>query len=128
GDVRVDSWIEPGAEVSPFYDPMLAKLIVHGADRPAAIAALSKALAASHVGGIETNLDYLRSLVQDEAFLAGQVTTGHLKSVEFTTPSIEVLAAGTFTLVVDYPGRVGYWDVGIPPSGPMDGRSFRLAN
>jgi len=127
-DVRVDSWIERGTEVSPFYDPMLAKLIVHGADRPAAIAALSRALEASHVAGIETNLDYLRALARDETFLAGQVTTAHLKSIEFTTASVEVLAAGTFTLVVDYPGRIGYWDVGIPPSGPMDGRSFRLAN
>jgi urea carboxylase len=127
-DVRVDGWIEPGTEVSPFYDPMLAKLIVHGADRPAAIAALTEALGASHVGGIETNLDYLRTLARDETFLAGQVTTAHLGSVEFSTPSIEVLSAGTFTLIVDYPGRIGYWDVGIPPSGPMDGRSFRLAN
>ncbi|HTV23087.1 MAG TPA: urea carboxylase, partial [Polyangiaceae bacterium] len=127
-DVRVDGWIERGTEVSPFYDPMLAKLIVHGADRPAAIAALSKALDEARVAGIETNLDYLRRLARDETFLAGQVTTAHLKSVEFATPSIEVQSAGTFTLVVDYPGRIGYWDVGIPPSGPMDGRSFRLAN
>jgi urea carboxylase len=127
-DVRVDGWIERGTEVSPFYDPMLAKLIVHGDDRPSAIAALTRALDASHIAGIETNLDYLRALARDETFLAGQVTTGHLRSIEFATPSVEVLSAGTFTLVVDYPGRVGYWDVGIPPSGPMDGRSFRLAN
>jgi urea carboxylase len=127
-DVRVDGWVERGTEVSPFYDPMLAKLIVHGDDRPAAIAALTRALDASRIAGIETNLDYLRALARDETFLAGQVTTGHLRSIEFSTPSIEVLSAGTFTLVVDYPGRLGYWDVGIPPSGPMDGRSFRLAN
>jgi urea carboxylase len=127
-EVRVDGWIERGTEVSPFYDPMLAKLIVHGEDRPAAIAALSSALDASRIAGIETNLDYLRALVRDETFLAGQVTTAHLRSIEFKSPSFEVLSAGTFTLVVDYPGRLGYWDVGIPPSGPMDGRSFRLAN
>jgi urea carboxylase len=127
-DVRVDGWIEPGTEVSPFYDPMLAKIIVHGQDRPAAIAALTKALDAARIGGIETNLDYLRALARDATFLAGQMTTAHLRSVEFVVPSFEVLNSGTFTLVVDYPGRVGYWDVGIPPSGPMDGRSFRLAN
>jgi urea carboxylase len=127
-DVRVDGWVERGTEVSPFYDPMLAKLIVHGDDRPAAISALSKALDASRIAGIETNLDYLRALVRDETFLAGQVTTAHLRSIAFATPSFEVLSAGTFTLIVDYPGRLGYWDVGIPPSGPMDGRSFRLAN
>jgi urea carboxylase len=127
-DVRVDGWVERGSEVSPFYDPMLAKLIVHGEDRPAAILALTRALDASRIAGIETNLDYLRALARDETFLAGQMTTAHLRSIEFASPSFEVLSAGTFTLVVDYPGRLGYWDVGIPPSGPMDGRSFRLAN
>jgi urea carboxylase len=127
-DVRVDGWIERGTEVSPFYDPMLAKIIVHGQDRPAAIQALTRALQTSRIGGIETNLDYLRTLAADATFLTGQITTAYLRSVEFATPSFEVLSAGTFTLVVDYPGRVGYWDVGIPPSGPMDPRSFRLAN
>jgi urea carboxylase len=127
-DVRVDGWVERGTEVSPFYDPMLAKLIVHGEDRPAAIDALSKALDASRIAGIETNLEYLRVLARDETFLAGQVTTAHLRSIAFATRSFEVLSPGTFSLVVDYPGRLGYWDVGIPPSGPMDGRSFRLAN
>jgi urea carboxylase len=127
-DVRLDGWVERGTEVSPFYDPMLAKLIVHGEDRPDAITKLQKALDGSRIAGIETNLDYLRTLARDEVFLAGQVTTAHLRSIELATPSIEVLSAGTFTLVVDYPGRIGYWDVGVPPSGPMDGRSFRLAN
>src|SRR4029453_5963798 len=112
----VDGWVEPGTEVSPFYDPMLAKLIVHGDDRPAAIAALSQALDASHIAGIETTLDYLRTLCRDETFLAGQVTTAHLRSVGFSSRSFEVLSAGTFTLVVDSPGRLGYWDVAIRPS------------
>ena len=127
-DVRVDGWVERGTEVSPFYDPMLAKLIVHGHDRPAAIEALVKALAGARLAGIETNHDYHRAHARDETFLAGQVTTAHLRTIQFATPSVEVSSAGTFTLVVDYPGRIGYWDVGIPPSGPMDGRSFRLAN
>ena len=41
---------------------------------------------------------------------------------------IEVLRAGTMTTVQDWPGRVGLWQVGVPPSGPMDDRSFRLGN
>ena len=45
-----------------------------------------------------------------------------------TDAVLEVLAPGTFTTVQDYPGRVGYWSVGVPPSGPMDGLSFRLGN
>ena len=39
-----------------------------------------------------------------------------------------MLSPGTFSIVVDYPGRLGYWDVGIPPSGPMDSLAHRLAN
>ena len=42
--------------------------------------------------------------------------------------TLEVIAPGAFTTVQDYPGRVGYWAVGVPPSGPMDGLSFRLGN
>lgn len=42
--------------------------------------------------------------------------------------SIEVVAPGTLTSVQDYPGRVGYWEVGVPPSGPMDPLAFRLGN
>ncbi len=41
---------------------------------------------------------------------------------------IEVINGGIYTTVQDYPGRVGYWNVGIPPSGPMDAPAFRIAN
>jgi len=127
-DVRVDTWIERGTEVSPFYDPLLAKIIVQGEDRERALATLRAAIAQTRIGGIETNLAYLAQLAQDPVFVAGETTTAHLKSVAFTTPSIEVLAPGTFSIVVEYPGRLGYWDVGIPPSGPMDPLALRLAN
>jgi urea carboxylase len=127
-DVRVDTWVERGTEVSPFYDPLLAKIIVHGSDREAARARLRSALAATRLGGIETNLAYLAQLANDPVFVAGETTTAHLRSVRFETQSIEVLSPGTFSIVVDYPGRLGYWDVGIPPSGPMDALALRLAN
>ena len=42
--------------------------------------------------------------------------------------TVEVLRAGPMTTIQDWPGRVGYWSVGVPPSGPMDDLSFRLAN
>ena len=45
-----------------------------------------------------------------------------------STPSFEVLKGGVETTVQDYPGRLGYWDLGVPPSGPLDDYSFRLAN
>jgi urea carboxylase len=127
-EVRVDTWIERGTEVSPYYDPLLAKIIVHGAGREQAIAALRQAIGEARIGGIETNLGYLLRLVEDPVFVAGEVTTGYLKTLAFSTPTIEVLAPGTFSIVVEHPGRLGYWNVGIPPSGPMDALSMRLAN
>ena len=42
--------------------------------------------------------------------------------------TVDVLAPGVQTTVQDYPGRIGYWNIGVPPSGPMDGLAFRLAN
>ena len=54
--------------------------------------------------------------------------TSTLAHFEFASSTVEVIAPGTLTTVQDYPGRLGYWDVGVPPSGPMDPLSFRLAN
>jgi urea carboxylase len=126
--VRCDSWLEPGVEVPPYYDPMLAKIIVHGADRSAALAAMDQALADTAVAGIETNLDYLRQVVADPIFRDGLQTTRYLNDFSYQPHSIDVLAAGTQTTVQDYPGRQGYWDIGVPPSGPMDDLAFRLGN
>jgi 3-methylcrotonyl-CoA carboxylase alpha subunit len=60
--VRVDTGIESGSEISPFYDPMLAKLIVHGANRNEALARLNRALADTRLVGLTTNLNFLRRL------------------------------------------------------------------
>ncbi len=56
------------------------------------------------------------------------MTTRFLDSFNIMRLAIEVLEPGTYTTVQDYPGRTGYWDVGVPPSGPMDDYAFRLAN
>jgi urea carboxylase len=56
------------------------------------------------------------------------MTTRALDSFAFAPRTIEVIAGGTQTTLQDYPGRIGYWNVGVPPSGPMDDLSFRLAN
>ena len=126
--VRVDSWISAGSEVSPHYDPMLAKLIVHGTDRADALQKLQQALDATSLGGIASNLEYLRSITRWQRFVDGDVATQALNSFDFAPRALEVVAAGTYTTVQDYPGRVGYWDIGVPPSGPMDDRAFRLGN
>ncbi|MEJ0100925.1 MAG: 5-oxoprolinase/urea amidolyase family protein [Pseudomonadota bacterium] len=128
GDVRVDGWIETGTEVGNWYDPMLAKIIAHGATRADAIAGLRDALARTRIHGIETNLPFLENILGNEEFLAGRQTTRLLGGLAFSTPGIEVLSPGTMTTVQDWPGRLGYWDVGVPPSGPMDDLAFRMAN
>ncbi|MFM1886117.1 MAG: hypothetical protein RL026_1274 [Pseudomonadota bacterium] len=126
--LRVDAWIDTGTEVSAFYDPMLAKVIARGSTREEAIEALSAALREARVHGIETNLAYLDSVLQHPVFRRGEQTTRLLSSHALQVPAIEVVQAGTMTTVQDWPGRQGLWDVGVPPSGPMDALAFRTAN
>jgi urea carboxylase len=125
---RVETWVESGTEVTPYYDPMLAKIIVRGVDRAAALAAMRAALAECRIAGIETNLEYLRQVCADPAFEAGGITTSFLRAFDYRRHAVEVLDPGTQTTIQDYPGRVGYWHVGVPPSGPMDALSFRVGN
>ncbi len=126
--VRVDGWIATGTEVPAFYDPMLAKLIVHADTREAALDKLQDALAQTRLTGIATNLDYLRQVIQTKHFQSGDVSTRLLDHFVYRPRAIEVLQPGTYTSVQDYPGRVGYWNIGVPPSGPMDDYAFRVGN
>jgi urea carboxylase len=127
-NARVDGWIETGTEVTPFYDPMLAKLIVSGDTREAAIAALSDALKNTHLSGIETNLEYLKAIAASDLFQSGDVATTALKDFDFVPDVVEVIAPGAQSSLQELPGRLGLWHVGVPPSGPMDARSFAHAN
>ena len=126
--LRIDHWIEPGLTVSPLYDPMLAKLIVFEDDRDAALAALQRTLEHTCVEGIETNRDYVLAILADRAFQNGEMTTRYLNDFDYHPTTLDVLAGGTLTTVQDYPGRRGYWPIGVPPSGPFDALSFRLGN
>jgi acetyl-CoA carboxylase biotin carboxylase subunit len=76
--IRVDTWIQAGSVVSPFYDSLLAKLIVTGADRPGAVSALRRALETCEITGVATNLPLHRALSRDPGFAAGGVDTGFL--------------------------------------------------
>ncbi|WP_168790469.1 urea carboxylase [Paraburkholderia aromaticivorans] len=127
-DARVETWVDSGTEVSAFYDPLLAKLIVKGATREAALAALRAALEQTQLYGIETNLDYLRAIAGSATFARAEQTTAFLGRFMFAPHTIDVLDGGVQTTVQQTPGRTGYWDIGVPPSGPMDDLSFRLAN
>jgi urea carboxylase len=125
---RVETWVESGTEVTPYYDPMIAKIIVTGMDRDDAVARLRAALDQTALYGTETNLRYLRAVAASATFAVGAVTTSFLSTFKVAHTAFEVLEAGTQTTVQDYPGRLGYWHVGVPPSGPMDALAFRLAN
>ncbi|APB33973.1 urea carboxylase [Gloeomargarita lithophora Alchichica-D10] len=125
---RWDAWVRTGTEVTPFYDPLLAKAIVQGATRSAAIQNLQTVLAKTTLAGIATNLEYLQTILASPEFQQGNVSTSLLANLSFQPQTIDVLVPGTFTTVQDYPGRVGYWAVGVPPSGPMDHLAFRWGN
>jgi acetyl/propionyl-CoA carboxylase alpha subunit len=79
-EARIDSGVDEGAEVTTHYDPMLAKVIVHAEDRPAALDGLADALAQTEVLGLRTNLPFLRMLAADDTVRAGRVTTTWLES------------------------------------------------
>lgn len=127
-EARVDTWVATGTEVSSYYDPMIAKVIVHGTDREEALTKLRAVLGATRLHGIATNLDYLRAVAASDAFEKGNVSTAFLNHFSYRAPVMEVLEPGTYTTIQDYPGRAGYWSIGVPPSGPMDDYAFRLAN
>jgi len=74
--VRVDAGVEAGGEITPWYDPMIAKLIVHGVDRSAALAMLERALAETEIAGVTTNVAFLRRIVGSSAFADAQLDTG----------------------------------------------------
>ncbi|MDF1638760.1 urea carboxylase [Alcanivorax jadensis] len=127
-NIRLDGWVDTGTVVSPHYDPMLAKVIVHGRDRADTLEKMQTALAETRLSGIATNLDYLRQILRDDNVIAGTVSTRYLETFAYTPLAFEIVEPGTYTTVQDYPGRAGYWDIGVPPSGPMDDVAFRIGN
>jgi urea carboxylase len=94
---RVETWIADGTDVTPLYDPLLAKIIASGEDRPQALHRLRAALADTTITGIETNLEYLRRLIEDPVFAGGGMTTRTLDTFSFAPRRVEVLAGGTQT-------------------------------
>ncbi len=74
--VRVDTGVLQGAEISPWYDPMIAKLVVHGADREEALARLRAALAGTRIAGLATNVEFLGRIAASAAFGNAELDTG----------------------------------------------------
>ncbi len=79
GPGRIDTGVEEGAEISPFYDPMIAKLIVHRSSRAEAIEVMAKKLGRSHCYPVKWNSAFLRNLVLADAFVCGDVETGFIE-------------------------------------------------
>lgn len=126
--LRIDTWLQSGTQVSSQYDSLLAKFISHAPTREEARQTLCDALSKSVVLGIETNRSYLIQSLGTEAFTNGVHSTSTLETVDYRPSTADVLDAGPQTTIQAWPGRMGYWHVGIPPSGPMDDFSFRLGN
>jgi 3-methylcrotonyl-CoA carboxylase alpha subunit len=84
-DARWDSGVIEGSVVSPFYDPMLAKVIVFGVDRPAALTELRRALDGLVIGGVVTNSGFHRWLVDQDPLIAGRITTRFLDETDVPT-------------------------------------------
>src|SRR5690554_3725846 len=111
GHVRIDSGVVEGDTVTIFYDPMIAKLIVHDRDRPAALARLREALAQCVIEGPKSNIAFLEALVRHPAIVEARIDTGYLDRHldEFTSahaPDTDLLlAAATATLLDQERGR-----------------------
>jgi 3-methylcrotonyl-CoA carboxylase alpha subunit len=75
-EVRIDTGVRQGDAISPFYDPMIAKLVIHGEDRPAALRRMGEALAEFEIAGVATNIALLQRIIAHEAFASGRVDTG----------------------------------------------------
>jgi acetyl/propionyl-CoA carboxylase alpha subunit len=126
--VRVDTAIEAGERVPPDYDPLVAKVMAHAADRPAAIARLRRALDEIEIGGIQTTLPFDRFVVRHPAFVEGDLSTGWVDehwdgpADRASAVRVALLAAGLAALEGPDPGATA--GLALPASGvSADGRS-----
>jgi 3-methylcrotonyl-CoA carboxylase alpha subunit len=108
-NVRVDSGVREGDTISPYYDSMIAKLIVHGVTREQALARMDEALAKTHIVGLSTNVQFLRYVVRSDSFAQANLDTGLIlreEAVLFNQEPVgvglAVAAAVAHTLHVEY--------------------------
>jgi len=127
GDIRVDSGVEQGGEVTPFYDPMIAKLIVHAGDRTAAAAKLAEACRGVQVWPVKTNAAFLARAAASTDFAGGRVDTGFIeRNLAELVPGAEAddsaFAMAAAALLPRPKGSP--WDdlVGFRANGPDDRR------
>ncbi|KAF8899238.1 3-methylcrotonyl-CoA carboxylase [Infundibulicybe gibba] len=110
--LRIEQGFTQGSQIGVFYDPMIAKVVVHGRDRTEALRMLRKALDEYHVVGVSTNVEFLRTLAGNKAFIDEEVETGFIpKHFDELFPPVqdsspELLAqAALFVVLRDHPSR-----------------------
>ena len=113
--VRIDTGVRQGDAITPYYDPMIAKLIVWGPDRTTAARRLESALAAYEVAGVSTNLGLLRAIAGHPAFVAADLDTGfiarHIAPTEAGEPDPETIAAAALAVLPAWSEPADPWDL-----------------
>jgi 3-methylcrotonyl-CoA carboxylase alpha subunit len=124
--VRVDTGVRQGDTVTPFYDPMIAKVIVHDRDRTSAMRRMAVLMGETEVVGVATNAGLLKALCSHPAFVGGEVDTGFIERYRddlFAKPK----PADDRALAVATLARLMEWEPSIPSNDPWDQRNgFRL--
>lgn len=122
-ECRADSGVRTGDAISPFYDPMIAKIVTHGPTRDVALARMRAALAGTQVAGTVTNLGFLSALCAHEGFAAGDMDTGligrdlaQLVAVKAAQPAVVALAALAALGLLERDG----WDTGFALWSPLE--------
>jgi len=122
--IRVDTGVEAGGEVSPFYDPMIAKVIAHDAARDAALERLARALEHTVVLGPRTNAAFLAALCRAKDFRAGQFDTGfidrHLEALGAVPQPLDAAAAARGALMILAPKSPAPHHAAAAPPSPWD--------
>jgi 3-methylcrotonyl-CoA carboxylase alpha subunit len=120
---RVDAGVRAGDAISAYYDPLIAKMIVHGPNRASALSRLTRALRASHITGITTNLEFLAQLSTQDEFVSGHPDTGlidrNIQNLTAVLPPEDIAIALAAVLSLGMPKRedgnpwqtLGYWQL-----------------
>ncbi|MGH1578295.1 acetyl/propionyl/methylcrotonyl-CoA carboxylase subunit alpha [Planktotalea sp.] len=116
-DARADTGVRTGDTISPFYDPMIAKITVHGATRAIALSKLKRALAETQVSGTVTNLRFLHALASHEGFGKGEVDTGLIARDQAALTMKPTLDAQTLACAA-------IWAAGLEGAAPQAGFSL----
>ncbi len=119
--LRVETGVRAGDAISPYYDPMIAKLVVHGPDRAAALAGLVSALETTEVAGSVTNLAFLAALAKDADFASGDVDTGLIARKQDTLTPLPAPDAAVFTDAAVAASGIGPATDGADPWSSLTG-------